>query len=111
MPALVVWPFDKNDPVFTLFGGKVELSFRGREAGGIRVAVFVAEQTNIDSASVHFIQVHVIGSAVAGRQILKQKYIEESPQKCVALDEVLDGAPFHLKFLLNVAAEETVDAH
>ena len=102
----IIGTFDKNKALFSSGRGSVELALCGGEAGGIRRAVVVAEDADIDGAAIHFGEINIVGVAVGGGQVFEKKDFKKAAQEHIALDEELHGPPFGSQFLLDAGEEE-----
>lgn len=69
-------------------------------------AVVVAKQTQIDVAGGHFMQIHLVGTAVGRGQVFKDKDLKETPQQRVAAQVVAQRGTLMGKFLLHAADED-----
>jgi hypothetical protein len=97
--------------VFSLGGGSVELAFGWRHARGAFETVSVAEQAEVDGATVDLAEVDVIRAAIRCGQIFEQENIEEAAQEGVALDVLPEGLALGGEFLLDAADEDAFHIH
>ena len=101
----VLVALDEDQAMLPGSGSPVELAFRGRESLGVFVAIFVAEQPQIDGTSVHLFQIDLLGAAVGGGQVLEKEHFEEPAQEGISLDVVLQRPALGGQFLLHAADE------
>ena len=84
----------------------VELVLSRRDTVLILKAVLVAEDTQVDVAAFHLVEIHLIRAAVACRQFLEQENLgNKAAQYGIAEQEGLQVQPLLCKFLLHAADE------
>ena len=105
MPSGVVGSFDEDPLRLGASGRAIELTLGGGHALGILEAVALSEQADVNGAAIHFVEVHVIGAAVAGGEFLEHERREVTAEQRIAFDKRLDRLPLGLQFLLNAADE------
>ena len=101
----VLVALDEDQALLPGGGGPVELALRGRQPLGVFIAVFVAEQAQVDVAAVHLLQVDLIGATVGSRQVLEEEHIEEPAQEGISLDVVLQRPALGGQLFLHAADE------
>jgi hypothetical protein len=69
------------------------------------VAVFVAEQPDVNDASFHFGKIDGIRPAITGGEVFKQENGEEAAQEGIILDKQFHRATFFRQFLLDATDE------
>lgn len=77
----------------------------------IGVAIRLSEKADVQAAAVHFMQVGLVGTPVAGGQVLEQEHLEVLAQQGIVGDEGLEGTTLGGQFLLNAADEEDAAGH
>lgn len=101
MAGLVVGAFDKDEADLVLLGGTSEFALGRGNALSVFEAIVVPEEADIDRATVYFIEVKQVGTAVCGREILEEENLEVALEEWVALYEIGQGATFGGQFFLD----------
>ena len=97
---------DIDESGLSEFGGVVVFAFGRRDAVLVLVAVFIAEDSQIDVTALHFFEINLVRTAVLGRKFLKEKdFGNETVEEGIAEKKGLQVLANLLKLLLNAADE------
>jgi hypothetical protein len=95
-----------DKPGFPPFGGMVVFGFGRGDALLVFIAIFVTEDSKVDVASFHFLQVDLVCAAVFGRKLLEEEHLgNKSAQDSIPEEEGFQIQPNLLKLLLDTADE------
>ena len=86
---LIVRALDIDESGLAYFGGMIEFAFCWRYSLAVFKAIIIAEDTEIKIAPVEFTDINGIRPPITGREVFKQKDLEESVQKRIIFDKRL----------------------
>jgi hypothetical protein len=103
MPRLVVCTLYEDESWLAIGGCLVKFEFGRGNAVNAFESVFITEKTHIDITPAGFMQINRIGPSVLCGQVFEQKDLKEPPEQRIVLNELFDGPPLRLEFLLDAA--------
>ena len=111
MPGPVVRPLHENQPVRAVSRRVIELPLRRRRSRLVLRAVAPAEQPHVDVASLHFVEVQLVGPPVRRRRVLEQEQVEEPPQQRIAAHVLAQRLALLRELALHAADEDAHRSH
>ena len=107
MFRLVIGALHENKAQLVLACGRFKLPLGGGNPLRVLEAVVVAEQANVNVAKPHLFEIHLIGTAVGGGDLLEEKRLEEPAHQGVTTHIVAQSRSFLGELFLHAADEDS----